>query len=49
MVAIHWQAFHLWLKGAGYRDKPEQREKRTTLASPDKKTAGASEDLRKRA
>jgi DUF1365 family protein len=49
MVAIHWQAFHLWLKGAGYRDKPEQREKRTTLASPEKKTAGASEDLRKRA
>lgn len=49
MVAIHWQALHLWLKGAGYRDKPEQREKRTTLARPETKSAGASEDLRKRA
>lgn len=49
MVAIHWQALHLWLKGAGYRDKPEQREKRTTLAHPETISAGASEDLRKRA
>ena len=49
MVAIHWQALHLWLKGAGYRDKPEQRAKRTTLAQPETKSAGASEDLRKSA
>ncbi|MDP3495027.1 MAG: DUF1365 domain-containing protein [Hyphomonadaceae bacterium] len=49
MVAIHWQAFHLWLKGAGYRDKPEQREKRTTVTRPERTSAGASEDLRKRA
>jgi len=49
MVAIHWQALHLWLKGAGYRDKPEQRAKRTTLAHPEAKSAGASEYLRKRA
>lgn len=49
MVAIHWQALHLWLKGAGYRDKPEQPAKRTTLAHPETTSAGASEDLRKRA
>jgi DUF1365 family protein len=49
MVAIHWQAFRLWLKGARYRDKPEQRAKRTTLALPEETFAGAREDLRKRA
>lgn len=48
-IAIHWQAFQLWLKGAGYRDKLEQRAKRTTLAQPEKTSAGAQQDLRKRA
>lgn len=49
MAAIHWQALRLWLKGARYRDKPEQRAKRTTLAQPEETFAGAREDLRKRA
>ncbi len=49
MFAIHWQALHLWLKGAGYRDKPEQRAMRTTLAQPETKPADAKTDLRKRA
>lgn len=49
MIAIHWQAFHLWLKGARYRDKPEQRARRATLARPEKMPAGAQADLRKRA
>lgn len=50
MFAIHWQALILLLKGARYRDKPNQRVKRTTLARPEKKTsADAQADLRKRA
>lgn len=49
MFAIHWQALHLWLKGAGYRDKPEQRATQTTLAQPETKPAGAQAELRKRA
>jgi len=49
MIAINWQALHLWLKGAGYRDKPEQRARRTTLARTEKMPAGAQQDLRKRA
>ena len=49
MFAIHWQALHLWLKGAGYRDKPEQRAARTTLAQPETKPAGPQAELRKRA
>lgn len=32
MFAIHWQALILLLKGAKYRDKPDQRVERTTLA-----------------
>ena len=34
MFAIHWQALLLLLKGARYRDKPDQRVKRSTLARP---------------
>ncbi len=49
MVAIHWQAFRLWLKGARYRDKPAQRATRTTLARPEETFATATKDLRKRA
>jgi DUF1365 family protein len=54
MFAIHWQALRLWLKGARYRDKPVQRERRTTLAQPegprsDAPRATVTTDLRKRA
>lgn len=49
MVAIHWQALRLLLKGAKYRDKPEQRPNRTTLAKPEHRAASVGEDLRKRA
>lgn len=49
MAAIHWQALSLWLKGAGYRDKPEQRAQRTTLARPMETPADTHEDVRKRA
>lgn len=49
MIAIHWQAVRLWLKGAKYRDKPVQRERRTTLAHPDVKGDDVTTDLRKRA
>ena len=50
MFAIHWQALILLLKGARYRDKPDQRVNRTTLARPETKTStDAKTDLRKRA
>jgi DUF1365 family protein len=49
MLAIHWQAMRLVLKGARYRDKPKQRAKRTTLALPEETSAGAPENQRKRA
>lgn len=49
MVAIHWQALRLLMKGTRYRDKPEQSAQRTTLARPEVTTPGVSEDLRKRA
>ncbi len=54
MVAIHWQALLLWLKGARYRDKPYHRVNRTTLArpelaEPEKTSPDAHTDLRKRA
>lgn len=49
MVAIHWQALRLLLKGAKYRDKPEQRANRTTLAKPETSPPAVVEDLRKRA
>lgn len=48
-IAIHWQALLLLLKGAQYRDKTVQRATRTTLAQPEKTSAGAPQDLRKRA
>jgi DUF1365 family protein len=48
MLAIHWQALRLWLKGAQYRAKLQQRTRRTTLARPEENPA-AREDLRKRA
>lgn len=49
LIAINWQALRLWLKGARYHAKPEQRAKRTTLARPEETTAEAPENLRKRA
>lgn len=49
MIAIHWQALRLWLKGARYRDKPVQRERRTTLAAPTEIGPDVTTDLRKRA
>jgi hypothetical protein len=49
MVAIHWQALRLWMKGAKYRDKPVQRARQTTLAQAESKPADAPADLRKRA
>ena len=48
LVAIHWQAFLLLLKGAKYRGKPVQREPRTTLMRRETKDA-AKEELRKQA
>ena len=49
MFAIHWQALKLLLKGAKYRDKPDQRGKRTTLVRPEKTPADAQGYPRKRA
>ena len=49
MVAINWQALGLWLKGARYRAKPDQRARRTSLARPEENRRDAQEDLRKRA
>jgi DUF1365 family protein len=49
VVAIHWQALRLLLKGAKYRDKPDQRERRTTLARPDNDRAEPTIKPRKRA
>lgn len=31
-IGIHWEALHLWRKGAGYRSKPKPPEQRTTIA-----------------
>ena len=49
MFAIHWQALKLLLKGAKYRDKPDQRGKRTTVVRPEKTPADAQGYPRKRA
>jgi DUF1365 family protein len=49
LIAINWQALKLWLKGARYRAKSEQRSGKTTLAIPEEYPARVQEDLRKRA
>ena len=49
MVAINWQALRLWLKGARYRAKPDQRARRTSLAQPEENRRDSQEDARKRA
>jgi DUF1365 family protein len=49
VLAIHWQALFIWLKGAGYRDKPAQRANRTTLAGKTTSPPGLETIQRKRA
>jgi uncharacterized protein len=55
LIAIHWQALWIWVKGARYHDKPLQRARRTTLARAEENLSGTlergkpEEDLRKRA
>ncbi len=49
VIAIHWQALRLWLKGVRYHDKPVQRAKRTSVVRPEDSLASAQNDLRKRA
>jgi DUF1365 family protein len=49
LLAIHWQALALWIRGARYHIKPAQRARRTTLAKRELYPADAPEDLRKRA
>lgn len=49
VIAIHWQAAWLWLKGARFRAKPLQMLKRTTLTRREGEQAGGDEKLRKRA
>jgi DUF1365 family protein len=49
VLAIHWQALALLIRGARYRHKPPQRLVRTTLAEPDLRLADATEQPRKRA
>lgn len=34
ILAIHWQALLLLLRGARYRDKPAQRANQTTITAP---------------
>lgn len=50
VIAIHWQAIWLLLKGAGYRAKPLQKLKRTTLTRREnQQDAARNERLRRRA
>lgn len=49
LIAINWQALGLWLKGARYRAKPDQRALRSTLARPEQTPAAPPKDFRKRA
>ncbi len=49
LIAINWQALRLWLKGARWRAKPNQRARRTTVALAEETFAGAREDVRERA
>lgn len=49
MIAIHWQALCLLLKGAGYRVKPPQRPKRTTLTQRRLDETARGNDVRNRA
>ncbi len=50
ILAIHWQALKLWLKGAKYRSKPAQRADKTTRAIADQvSTASAPQQDRRSA
>lgn len=42
IFAIHWEALFIWLRGAGYRDKPVQRSSRTSLVAPERTDAAGS-------
>jgi DUF1365 family protein len=48
LLAIHWQALILWIKGAAYHEKPGQRAERTTIVAA-RGTAATAERPRKRA
>jgi DUF1365 family protein len=34
ITAIHWEALHLWRKGAGFRRRPEAPERSVTVVTP---------------
>lgn len=48
LIAINWQALRLWLKGARWRTKPPQRERRSTVALAEEISASMPEVGRKR-
>ncbi len=49
MFAIHWQALIIWMRGARYHRRPEQRVSTTTIATSDTTQEVAQETLRRRA
>lgn len=49
IFAIHWQALILFVRGARYHIKPQQRAERTTLVRPQKSAAPLADKPRKRA
>ncbi len=49
ILAIHWQALKLWVRGAVYRKKPAQRDRRKTRATPIGPAASAPEETRRSA
>lgn len=49
IVGIHWQALKLWLKGARYRKKPVQRDRRNTRAAAIDAVATAPQETRRSA
>lgn len=49
ILGIHWQALKLWLKGARYRKKPAQRDRRNTRAAAIDAVATAPQETRRSA
>lgn len=49
ILGIHWQALKLWLKGARYRKKPAQRDRRNTRAAAIDAVATAPPETRRSA
>lgn len=49
VLAIHWQALFIWVRGAGYRDKPAQRGNRSSVAGSAGARAAVETTQRKRA